>query len=283
MSQDHQCFKFCGKKPTVIKNGHLVINSLFNKLAGDDQNFHIMSEKLQNLPKDVFDFKPNSVIKFVECERSIDYKSIELLRKSLSMLSRNYEQEIFEKNRLPGLHYHATMKLHDGSRIIKIDTTDNNNQQQQQQQQKIIPKTSPRISLESNLVNKIKIDPPNQAYISSNQSTDQILLCGNRVWKELISNDRIALQKILTHQMSHLYDKKVKKLNFYNSRDLACSELRAFYLSGACSGSGSGNVRCLFDRTDRKLKFSEPTMFLERNSRKNLIEEAFENCINSKL
>ena len=166
MSQDHQCFKFCDKKPPIIKNGHLVINSLFNKLPGDDQNFHIMSEKLQNLPKDVFDFKPDSVIKFVECEKSIDYKSIELLRKSLSMLSSNYEQEIFEENRSLGLNYQATMKLNDGSRLIKIDTTNNNNNQQHQ---KIIPKTSPKISLESNLVNKTKLDPPNQAYTQRSQ------------------------------------------------------------------------------------------------------------------
>ena len=83
--------------------------------------------------------------------------------------------------------------------------------------------------------------------------------------------------------MSHLHDKKVKKLNPYNSKDLACSELRAFYFSGACSGSGSGNVKCLLDRANRKLKFSEPTMFLDRNSRRNLVEEALKNCIKSKL
>jgi len=103
----------------------------------------------------------------------------------------------------------------------------------------------------------------------------KIYLCGNTIWKSLIASDRKAIQSLITHELIHLYDKKVKNFNFYNSRDLACSEIRAYNLANNCNGS----PMCVFNKTNNSLKLAEATRFLQDSERKMIISGVIKECM----
>merc|ERR1712159_37473 len=114
-----------------------------------------------------------------------------------------------------------------------------------------------------------------RAYLGSN---NKIQVCGNAVWKMFLNSDRFRLQQLLLHELVHFYDKQVLNWNLYNAKQLTCSEIRAYNLSGVCNGSNL----CIFDRVNASLSMATATRFMENSQRTMLISSCFNECMSDK-
>ena len=122
-------------------------------------------------------------------------------------------------------------------------------------------------------------------------SDNKIYLCGDRVWEKLVKNDRRGVQEILLKGMVHFYDRNVKGLNFYNSRDYACSEIRGFSLAKRVVDAKENekqnrapplSISEIFEHTEESLRKSESTKYLNAKDRVDVIANTMENCLKDK-
>lgn len=84
-------------------------------------------------------------------------------------------------------------------------------------------------------------------------------------------------------------------MNFYSSKDLACTEIRAYHLSNVCLGqcpkstqnlkgqealfSDEMYEKCIFHKTERSLSVADSTKFIEQNERLKIISSIMQNCM----
>ena len=112
-----------------------------------------------------------------------------------------------------------------------------------------------------------------RAFFSVNE---KIYLCGNSVWKSIMKNDRKEIQRVLLHELVHLYDKKVRNWNLFIPEDLACSETRAYNLSSNCKGKNDCLTKLVRGSLEKCIATKDMSVF----DRELLILEALKKCKN---
>ncbi|ANZ74443.1 BA75_00499T0 [Komagataella pastoris] len=110
-----------------------------------------------------------------------------------------------------------------------------------------------------------------------------ILICQNRLI------DKWHLEDIVSHELIHAYDNTKFKVDWFNLRHHACSEIRASSLSGECrimqqfwrssiSRFNSGHQDCVRRRAVLSLQANPNCK--DKDQAQSIVDEVFESCFN---
>ena len=113
-------------------------------------------------------------------------------------------------------------------------------------------------------------------------ATKDVVVCENNITTK---ND---LEKNLAHELVHVYDDKSVKMDYSNSKHVACSEIRAISLSGECSfldelkrgyfDFGQHFQQCVKRRAYLGVLQSNSVSTMQESKR--VVDAVFEDCFN---